>query len=225
MLNRCPIVIHSFAFLLLLTQAIPAEATFIAFGDRTTWLAAAGTLVGEEDFESFTSDTSFNFAPLALADGITIGTAFPAPLGDNFVDVPPADRDETDVNGTAHARVLNLGLETPFLLFATPITAFGADFKNLNDEILRTEIELYAGATLLATLTPSTEPDDEVSFWGFASDAGEEVTEIRFRYVADERFGMDDLAIGTTVPEPGTVLLLAAGLAGLSARRRSAGRR
>jgi hypothetical protein len=108
--------------------------------------------------------------------------------------------------------------ETPFLLFSPPISAFGADFRALNDTLQRTGVAIYDGLTLLDTLQPSTEPDI-TRFWGFSADAGELITEIRFTYIDNDVFGIDNIET-VQVPEPATLLLVIGGLAGLVGLRR-----
>ena len=90
---------------------------------------------------------------------MTIGTMTTTLPSYNFIDVLPLASSESDVNGTNNARVFNLasggGATSPFVTFGAGVSAFGADFKNLNDTALRTKVKVYDGATLLATLSPS----------------------------------------------------------------------
>lgn len=143
--------------LALLLSALPAQAAFIEFTDRNAWLAAVGTTTGGEDFESFASDTSFSGGSVALSDGMSLGTMFNGGSYYNKVDVPAIQTVETDVNGSAHARLFH-GLSAvpilPYLDFGGAVTAFGADMKNLNDDIARTSISLFNNGTSVATLTP-----------------------------------------------------------------------
>jgi hypothetical protein len=201
-----------------LGAGLPARAAFQQFPDAGSWSAAAGSIIGGEDFEAFASDVSFDGLLVTLDDGMAIGTLVAAGAGDNEIDAPPVVSPQADVNGTAHANVFNGEVvpTTPFITFATPITAFGAVFKNINDEVLRTIVDLFDGAVLLDSLAPPVAPNDTVGFWSFASDSGQQVTEIRFRRVNDDIFGIDDIEIGSSeLPEPDTLALLVLGLVGL----------
>jgi hypothetical protein len=211
---------RSFAFAAGFLFAVGAQAATMTFADRTAWAAAAGGTSGAENFESFLADVSFLGTSVGLSAGMSIGTVVDDKTKDNIIDVPPPQSDEGDVNGSVYARVFNGQSNvptTPFISFGTPVSAFGADFKNLNDDILRSRIELFNGATLLDTLTPSTEPLGTVRFFGFVSDQA--VTEMRFVRVDNDVFGIDDIQI-QGAPEPGTLALLGVGLAGLAAARR-----
>jgi hypothetical protein len=223
--------IHMFKKLLtrvfvgLLTGPIIAHAAIIAYTDRQTWAPAGGLVTGSENFNSFGSDTSFDGTSLALAAGMSIGsigavgTAFY-----NIVDVPPPETPEGDVNGTAHAFVAggpfgSGGSVTPFISFSSPVHAFGADFRNLNDNLLRTTIDVYNGSTLLGSLNPSVLPVNNLRFFGFAASAGETVTQIRFRWNENDAYGIDNIEIAA-VPEPATLALVGLTFAGLGFSRR-----
>ena len=110
-------------------------------------VAGATTL---EDFNSFTSEVDFLTAPLDVGD-FTISTTntFAAR---NFIDLPPVQFTDFDIDGT---NVVNAFLEngdTLFLTFDVPITAFGADFGNLNDFGFEGAEIFVAGETFIPCL-------------------------------------------------------------------------
>lgn len=208
-----------------LSMPVVSSAALMSFTDRPTWAAEAGPVTASEDFSSFAVDTSFDGSSAALAAGMSIGSINADGRGQyNLVDVVPLQLSETNVNGTAHALVLGgpfgqAGSVTPFISFGAPVRAFGADFRNLNDDLLRTSIDIYGGTTLLASFSPSVGAFGNLRFFGFVADAGETVTEIRFRWSAADAYGIDNIQIAA-IPEPGTLALLGLGLAGLAATRR-----
>ena len=59
---------------LMLGVASTANAGFIEYTSRATWLGAIGGATGGENFNGFGADTSFNGSSVALASGMTIGT-------------------------------------------------------------------------------------------------------------------------------------------------------
>jgi hypothetical protein len=212
---------------LALTTSATSQAAIIEFTSRAAWAAATGGATASENFSSFVTDTVFGPSNPASLNGDMTLTALvdSGSLFNNSIDASPPFSSEHDVDGTSVARVFNGNSATPLtplIQFGTPVLGFGADFRNLNDTILRSRIELYSNAVLLTTLTPSTEPSGSLRFWGFASDAGESVTELRFIRVENDVFGMDniDIAAVPAVPEPTTLALLGAGVVALRARRR-----
>lgn len=211
-----------------MTAATQAQAAILTFTDRALWSTAAGGATGGEDFNGFVTDTSFRLSPVALSSGMSIGALTPDGFSNvNLIDVPPLSFGESDVNGTAHALMwggLAGNATTPFIQFSTAIKAAGADFKNINDDIARTELQLFSGAALIATLTPDIADFDAVRFFGFVADAGETITEIRFTRLADDIYGIDNIEIAAAgvsdVPAPASLLLLGASLIGLTTLRR-----
>jgi len=199
------------AVLGLLVTSAAADAAVITYTDRATWAAAAGGVSGGENFSGFVADTEFRSVDVALSSGMSIGAIVDDGFS-NLIDVAPLGG-ETNVDGTPVAAVFNgqQGVPTtPFVNFSTPVYAFGADFKNLNDDIARTAIELYSGAVLVDTLAPAIAASGAVRFFGFVSDTA--ITQIRFTRLENDVFGMDNIEIQTSVPEPASLLLFGAAL-------------
>ena len=209
---------------MVVTCTVAADAATISYTDRATWTAAAGGVTGGENFNSFASDTSFLAGSVLLSSGMSISLLnSDGNANYNFIDVVPLASSESNVDGTADARIFTGGGPPgtlPILSFATPVYAFGADFVNLNDNLARTNVELRSGASLVTLLLPPIAATDEVRFWGFVSDSP--ITRIMFQRLQNDVFGMDNIQINTgvaAVPEPTTLLLFGSGLA-LAARRR-----
>jgi hypothetical protein len=99
--------------------------------------------------------------------------------------------------------------------FDTPITAFGADFRDLNNDAIRTQI-LAAGDNFV----PPIRDNIGLSFFGISSTTPFSV--VQFVPVTLDIYGIDNVSYAS-VPEPATALLALAtcGGAGFLCRKRT----
>jgi hypothetical protein len=196
----------------LATSAIAVPTTYT---DRTTFEAAAGGFT-VETFDSFAADTPFHTVPVDVG-AFTISMTGSPSTSYNFIDLAPPDTAETDVNGTTNMRVFTNtnpeGSDDLVFTFDQPIVAFGADFRSINDSIVRTQI--LVGADTIAL--PIAGASGLFSFFGFTSATPFDT--IIFQGLANDVYGIDNLTY-SSVPEPGILAMLGLGLAGLGFARR-----
>ena len=211
---------------ILVLLSAPVSGEIEEYSDRGAWQASAGTVFASEDFNGFVEDTPYGPGnELQVNGGMTLTGDFNT--DSNRIDAPPLQNEESDVDGTSSARGNNGA--TPIYLFDTPISGFGADFAQFQDDQVRTGIEIYSQETLLTTLTPPV-AGDVVRFYGFTANAGEQITEIRFVQIGPtDVFAVDNIELAAT-PVPTTSewaqvalagLLLLTGWAVLNRRRRA----
>jgi PEP-CTERM motif-containing protein len=196
------------ALALLVGAAVPsAEAASITtFTDRTAWQTAVGPLSGQEDFQSFVTDTSFVGSPLSL-NGMSVLASSATVLNGaktNKVDVAPFEfQGIYDVNGTNYLFVdvegalFANGVSSDVTVrvdFTAPVSAFGADFLEAGDTGNPLRIDLFGiGNVLLGTLTPNT--GVALEFLGFQADLGVQVSHmiLRTRDAAGASISANDL--------------------------------
>ena len=189
--------------------------------------------VGTEDFESFSDGDG---APLNLSfpgagtatltnngviasGGVGIGVGRQATSGSNWWDV---------ATGTAGNQFV--------ITFSEAVAAFGVYGIDVGDFGDQLTLDFYSGGSLLDRWNPAHgiggggngANDGNLNFFGYIN-ANSEFDEIRFSSSGassgdPDFWGFDDLTIGSLeqvrVPEPASVLLLVAGVAGLAAARR-----
>jgi len=163
-----------------------------------TYNRISGSLVvtGDRDYG--------NFGPGVSYDG---GPAGHVPIGVGVL----------TEGGEEHFEIL---FDTPARVVAMDVLLNGRTDTRVNPTIIP-YVKFFNGSTLLGTATWSVEND--VRFLGFMGDLA--VTRIEFFTYAGSQTntGIDNLTIGApdaSVPEPGTLALLALGLAGLGLYRR-----
>ena len=178
--------------------------------------ATAGMTLSTEDFEDDTPGSYYGNGNSVDVGGFTLSSDHPSPAPRNTIDAPPLQYAEFDINGSTVANILYALGTSLTLTFDSPILAFGALFADLNNEALRTEIDV-AGVTLV----PAIAGIGEVRFFGFVSDTA--FSTITFRGVDNEGYGMDEVVYGGSapaIPLPAGLPLLLTGLLGFGILRR-----
>ena len=206
-----------FSFWLVAIWCTPLSAAVTdVFTDRASFdLAIGPTLV--EDFNSFELDTPFH------TNAVDVGPFSLSMTGNlltddsrNKIDVPPLEETIIDVDGTTVALAMTTAGTTFVITFDIPITAFGADFAALNEDVDRTRI--VVGAEEIA---PPTTAGNTVGFFGFQTDTPfttlEFVTSSLTRPL--DGYSLDNVAFAP-VPIPGALWLFGSGLLGLLALSR-----
>ena len=208
-------------FGLLVCQILTASslhAQLTPYTDRTTFEAAAGTTI-VETFDSFATEDAFHTNAVDAGD-FTISADAPINGSYNFIDRSQNGFQDTwaDVNGTTAMNVfLNKNRKLIFT-FDTAITAFGADFRDINE--LQSRVDFLINGE---SVTPSVYGDDTTNFFGIISDTEFTVLEIDAAYGQNDNFGVDNVTYSmASVPEPKSIALLsiAAGSFGILYYRR-----
>lgn len=205
------------AFVLVAGSTLPSTAAVVEFTTRADFVAAAGAST-TETFDSIAPDTQFR------TQAVDVGTFAIAGFGPNqaswnAINPTPAPGNTIyNVNGSSFI-VGATDVDTGFsITFDSAITAFGADFRGLNnqDNVARTFV-VVNGTELEA---PIVAGNDVGSFFGFVSDTP--FTTITFIRNPDlisghmDAFGMDNVTFATgAVPEPSTWAMMIVGFAGL----------
>jgi len=113
--------------------------------------------------------------------------------------------------------------------FSSPVAAFGFNGIDIGDFGGQLSLGLSNGDTLIVnnTIGSGGSTDGSVLYYGFiAQGAGEQFSSVMFNTTTGEGdiFAFDNLTVGSlrqvTIPEPATIALLGAGLAGLGFGRR-----
>ncbi len=201
-----------YAFIAIVTSSTANAATVTLYDDRTTFNTATGSLT-TETFDLFTTET-----PIPANVGFDFGDFSITPTIVNFSIVDPDPTAVLNVNGTPYVRGIGNFGDTFAFTFDTPITAFGIDLSDFNDDLQRTQVSIL-GQTILP---PVTQGRLQRTFLGFISDMAFssvtfEVLDVPF----GEGAGIDNLTYGVAavndIPLPAAFPLFLAGLAGIGA--------
>lgn len=183
----------------------PGWASTLTFTDRTSFEAQAGPFV-IETLNGITTDQRFNGGNVVAVPSIdlTISGVSLNPSNDtNIVDSPADGRGNgfgafsRPIDGTTHIAFRHTGRNDELVLsFGTPIFAFGADFKDVNEgnpnqnlTKLTVNGEVFKRIDGLGSVT-----NNAVVFFGLIFQSP--VSELRFaRDFRDDEFGIDNLTV------------------------------
>ena len=195
----------------------PLSAAVVeVFTERAVFDAAVGP-TRAEDFNAFDSDTPFYTSPLDVGPFTLSMTGNPLTDGTrNKIDAVPLEDPVINVDNSTVALALTTDGTTFLITFKDPITAFGADFAALNEDVDRTVIKVGAD-----TLEPPVTAGNIVRFFGFRTDSP--VTTLEFVTFSLDRpldgYSLDNVAF-SPIPIPGALWLFGSGLLGLIALSR-----
>lgn len=225
-MNNFKYVVFAFSFL----AFAPAQASLIAFTDQTSWSTASGSISGTENFNAFSTDSSFETTAVAANNMLITGSPSPYNAGiTNKIDAAAyAYNGYYNIDGTSYLLADLVETQTMRIDFQNTVSAWGASFAGISDETIyrHTTISVFdSNDILLGILDTSSLTNSDRSFYGFNFDSNELASYMIFQNIAPGRyndvFGIDNISYVTSaaVPEPSSIALLLAGLFGLTAFR------
>lgn len=181
---------------------------------RSSWLAAIGITGGQyfNDFESYAVGTNLN--GVDLGGGVTLShptsSALVQSAASFFGGSNPIDTKALALGETVSAITLN---------FATPLNYIGGYDIDQPGATLR--VTLTDNSTFSFGLDTTGSSGDSAEFWGVWRNDAAAISKVEFLATngGDGEWGLDNIEYGA-VPEPGTMIVVGAGLALTQLRRR-----
>lgn len=187
------------------------SATLTVYTDRSAWEAAVGGSFSLQNFNTFTTPSSYESSPVSLG-GFSVSVAGET-FGSVWHNVGPSSSGN-DVNGSPQINAATGSTGGTTLAFDSAISAFGADWNGISDNRV-TSINVNGVDVAIPALLGG--------FWGFVSDTPFASTLLSLTSGPADGFGIDNVVYAgqsTAVPEPGTLAIMALGLVGLGVTRR-----
>lgn len=234
-------ILNNFILYTLGLSSLVTAATVETFTDRAIFLASAGDIVAEEDFEGFTGDTVLSTLvnDATAFDGFTITSAPPLDENAGFDHNIISDPNDSTFNGFGNIPGNGLALgpslrdssQSLVVTIDAPAFAIGYDYVSFsNNNHNSVHIFDFADGTSFS-INPKgdlTNVGDGLAdfsnlgnsgFFGLTSDS--QIITYRVEFIdtdSVEGFGIDNIVL--TVPEPSSGVLVALGGLALLRRKR-----
>lgn len=197
--------------------ASQAHSAVTVYTDRAAWEAAVGGTFSEQNFNSFTTGTSYQTVPVNVGDFSVSMTG--SDFGFIWHNIGP-DSTGNNVNGTPQINAATGDVGGTTLAFTSAIYAFGGNWAGISDG-RTTSLDIDG--------TDFAIPNLNGGFWGVVSDAPFSSSFLQLTAGAADGFGLDNVvyANAATVSTPGTMAAAAVALGllvGLRRRQEALGR-
>lgn len=115
----------------------------------------------------------------------------------------------------------NFGANAPATLsFGAPVSEVGFNLEDAASGDYTITFTAFNGVTALGTFTSSGNDPNSLGFVGVAATSGDAITRLGISDNRGNNLTFGPITFGTTIPEPGSLALIAVGLVGLVGMRR-----